>query len=283
MEYAYLWAVLLPFIFLFFGYLYKKEQYEKTDYFKQTHAEYGSLSKNAGRSGEFKTWNILQDVPGYKRFILNCYIPKSDGRTTEVDVIMIHETGIHVFESKNYSGWIFGNETQPYWTQSLATGNWESEKHKFFNPIIQNRVHIKWLSKYLNVDPSLFYSYIVFSDRCSLKSISLSSLNHFVVKWNDLLDTAWNVASHQNAKLTNEQVDEYYNILYARTQIGDSEKDSHIVNIRRRQEGFVFSIICPWCKGKLVVRQAKRGNNVGSSFYGCSNYPRCKYTRNIQQ
>lgn len=39
--------------------------------------------------------------------------------------------------------------------------------------------------------------------------------------------------------------------------------------------------ICPNCGGNLVIRTAKRGTYAGSKFYGCSNFPDCKYTRNI--
>ncbi len=33
--------------------------------------------------------------------------------------------------------------------------------------------------------------------------------------------------------------------------------------------------VCPKCGSKLVVREGKRG-----LFYGCSNFPQCKYTEN---
>ena len=36
---------------------------------------------------------------------------------------------------------------------------------------------------------------------------------------------------------------------------------------------------CPICSDSMVLRAAKRGNNAGKSFWGCSNYPRCKGTR----
>lgn len=38
---------------------------------------------------------------------------------------------------------------------------------------------------------------------------------------------------------------------------------------------------CPRCGGKLVRRTARKGPNTGHDFYGCSDYPRCKYTRAI--
>ncbi len=41
------------------------------------------------------------------------------------------------------------------------------------------------------------------------------------------------------------------------------------------------NLVCPNCGGNLVIRTAKRGANMGNKFYGCSNYPNCKYTRNI--
>lgn|GEM_PF-6642617 len=40
-------------------------------------------------------------------------------------------------------------------------------------------------------------------------------------------------------------------------------------------------LICPKCGATLVLRTAKKGVNAGSQFYGCSNYPNCKYTRNL--
>ena len=41
-------------------------------------------------------------------------------------------------------------------------------------------------------------------------------------------------------------------------------------------------LICEKCGAKLILRTATRGANAGNQFYGCSNYPRCKYIRNIQ-
>lgn len=45
-----------------------------------------------------------------KKLLLTAILKKNDGSTIELDIVMIHETGIYVFESKNYSGWIFGSE-----------------------------------------------------------------------------------------------------------------------------------------------------------------------------
>lgn len=38
---------------------------------------------------------------------------------------------------------------------------------------------------------------------------------------------------------------------------------------------------CPKCGNHLVERQAKRGANVGNSFWGCSTFPKCRFTQDI--
>ena len=37
--------------------------------------------------------------------------------------------------------------------------------------------------------------------------------------------------------------------------------------------------LCPRCGSDLVLRTARRGAKQGSKFYGCSSYPRCRFTR----
>ena len=36
---------------------------------------------------------------------------------------------------------------------------------------------------------------------------------------------------------------------------------------------------CPRCGSAMVMREARRGANAGSNFWGCSNYPACRGTR----
>ena len=59
-------------------------------------------SDDPGHFGEYLIEYALNSLPGYSKQLCNVYLPYK-GRTSEVDVIMLHETGIYVFESKNYS------------------------------------------------------------------------------------------------------------------------------------------------------------------------------------
>lgn len=138
-----------------------------------------------GKYGEYLTYKYLNK---YEKngceFLFNAYIPKKDDENTEIDVMMISPKGIFVFESKNYSGWIFGNEKQRMWTQTLPSGR-NITKEQFFNPIIQNKTHIKYLRKIVGDDIPI-HSIIVFSERCELKKVRVESQNVHVIKRNSL-------------------------------------------------------------------------------------------------
>jgi len=38
---------------------------------------------------------------------------------------------------------------------------------------------------------------------------------------------------------------------------------------------------CPTCSSPMVIRTARRGKNAGSSFWGCSRFPKCRGTRQL--
>lgn len=39
--------------------------------------------------------------------------------------------------------------------------------------------------------------------------------------------------------------------------------------------------LCPLCQTPMILRTAKKGNNAGNNFWGCTHYPQCKGTRQI--
>lgn len=39
---------------------------------------------------------------------------------------------------------------------------------------------------------------------------------------------------------------------------------------------------CPRCRGRMVRRTAKRGPNAGNHFWGCSRFPACHGTRELE-
>lgn len=109
----------------------------------------------------------------------DCYIQKSNGTYTQIDLVVATSQGLVAFEIKDYSGWIFGHYRQKYWTQVLAYGK---EKHRFYNPIMQNNGHIQAIRDNLILNPDIpIYSVIVFFGNCTLKDVTICSDNDFII------------------------------------------------------------------------------------------------------
>lgn len=49
----------------------------------------------------------------------NCTLPDHEQGTTQIDHILISPYGVFIIETKNYTGWIFGNARQKQWTQKI--------------------------------------------------------------------------------------------------------------------------------------------------------------------
>lgn len=243
-----------------------------------------------GRRGEKLTERELNLVKLFGRkgkVLRNLYVPKDNGETSEIDVVFITQKGIFVIESKNYSGWIFGDEKSPYWTISLPN----KTKNKFYNPILQNKTHIKWLDRFLGGEVPLF-SVIVFSERCELKKINVDNPDIHIIKRDRLYATVRSVWESNKDCLDEERLNEIYNGLEALTKIDEAAKLAHINNIQEKYQkkskekvtetgAHEKQKLCPRCGAELILRTAKKGKCAGNQFYGCSNYPKCRYTLDI--
>lgn len=216
----------LPFIIVYLIWLKEETEYKESTYYKQTSTEYSALRKDKGKLGEYRIYKNLKhlETDGAK-FVFNAYIPKDNG-TTEIDVIMLCSKGIFVFESKNYKGWIYGSQDGKTWCQVLPTGHGEgkSRKTQFYNPLMQNNTHITCLEKLLVQEYPLI-SYVVFSDDCEFKNVTINNVIH-IRNLKSVLDAYYTINPIDVLEL--EQIDDIYNMLYPYTQVDETVKEQHI-------------------------------------------------------
>lgn len=209
------------------GFIDDIASYVTSDIKKQTGKGFFQTFLNSGNYGEFQSYKYLFMTPGKREFIHNCYVPVKNG-FTEIDLLMIHETGLYVVESKNYSGWIFGDENQKEWTQILAGGK---TKTRFFNPIWQNAGHIKALKAYFcNYQDIPIFSLIVFSERCELKKVTFHSDNVFVIKRNRL-KSVFKKQIQGKDKISSEMIADIYLRLLPLCKKDEEEKQQHVDRI----------------------------------------------------
>ena len=228
---------------------------------------YGTWSaKDIGAVEEKRVRARLQRLGSEYHTFNDVLIHNSYG-TTQMDHIVVSPYGVFVIETKNYQGWIMGGENSEKWTQNI----W-GHKYELNNPIRQNYGHIEALKQCLpRYHEAQYISIIVFSPQAELKVIVREASN--VIYHNKLLAC---ISSYKERILSDDQVMEYCAALTALQGNGASSEKEHIASVRQkeyRSRSMVRSGICPRCGGTLVERSGKYGK-----FYGCSNYPNCKFT-----
>lgn len=128
----------------------------------------------------------VQLTPGERRLIFalqryfapeyilpDAYFPREDGRRVvteadlvQIDVVALDQSGVYVFESKDYGGWIYGHGERRMWTQVLNFGR---EKHQFYSPVLQNATHVVALKSMVGKMPVC--SVVVFGREATLKVV----------------------------------------------------------------------------------------------------------------
>ena len=221
--------------------------------------------QNLGQFGEYSTEYALtnHNIEGNFVVLKNLYVPYQ-GRTAEIDLVMLHEKGLFVFESKNYSGTITGTLDCQKWKQTMK--DWK--KYYFYNPVWQNQTHIRALSAYLGIPEEAFRSYIVFAERCELEKVPADTERFCIVRQPDMLKKLRADLAESQVSLSETEIFSFKGKLEPLTRVSEAEKERHVEAIRER---------CPECGNALLLRKGRYG-----PFLGCSNYPKCKYTRDVK-
>ena len=164
--------------------------------------------RGKGYYGEYLVFNELyKNIPGNCKILMNLEVPTENNKTTEIDLLMIHETGIYVFEIKHYKGTIYGKDTDNIWTQHFRT----TKNSHFKNPILQNEYHIKAITKLLPDIP--VYSIIVFTNNeCTIK-VENNNRNVTISTLQTIKNSLSKRFSNPNKLYSIEEIDYLFNIL----------------------------------------------------------------------
>lgn len=192
---------------------------------------------------------------------------ENNGYSTQIDHVVVSPYGVFVIETKGYKGWILGGENSEYWTQTIY-----KSKHQFYNPIKQNEGHIRYLRYLLRCSKKIpFIPIVVFNNSANLK---VNVTNHMVVNRCNL---KWAILQYKTPFLDKTTIDWIVKTIQQNHISANKEVLKRHKHNTQSQQYRSWNLInqgtCPRCGGQLTMRQGKFG-----SFYGCSNFPKCKFT-----
>jgi len=222
-------------------------------------------SEIRGIMGEFWVKMELDKLSEKKYIVLNDIMIESGGSTHQIDHLIISKYGIFIIEMKNYYGMIIGEEYKTNWTQYLG-----KNKYNFKNPIHQNYGHVKAIEDILKIDSKKIIPIVCFSNQVKLKVKTNSS----VVKLDNLVQL---IKKFTLIQLQEDNTDIVEKIL-KNNIIDKKRRKNHVKMIKEKIKNNIDKaneMVCPKCGSDLVERNGKYG-----TFKGCSNYPKCKYTKN---
>lgn len=213
-----------------------------------------------GKLGERKVKRIIGKTIENKQYIINNLILKNDQKTSQIDHVVINQRGVFVIETKNYSGKVYGAEKQQEWTQVLAYGH---IKNKLYNPLKQNATHVYNIKRIIGNFP--IHSIVVFVQN-NTNNIEADNVIPLSLLKNKL--------KYGETILSLEQMKTAYETLLLNKETISTKE--HINNIKKQQRNLENGI-CPRCGGNLVLRNGGKYGN----FWGCSHYPKCKFTKKV--
>lgn len=232
--------------------------------------------KQKGKRGEKQVYNKLMKLSD-DYTIINDVVLYTKSGTTQVDHVVVSPYGIFVIETKNLCGDIYGNDERQEWTQMIV--NRYVTKNRFYNPVKQSLGHVRHIKNMLKEFPFIpIVPVVVFTDRANLR---IEKSQYDVMYTDELLDF---INSRKDVYLNESDVKRILDIFYqknVRNFVDDKKHTENVEYIRERENERAENAIsygsCPKCGGMLVERHGKYGR-----FYGCSNYPNCKYTLNLE-
>lgn len=236
-----------------------------------------SSPDNIGKAGEKRVARKLDWLPKEYIILNDIMLPTQYG-TTQIDHIVVSPYGIFVIETKNYKGWIFGHENSEEWKQSLwgkkQFWGWSSEQHKFRNPIRQNQAHTRAIKRITSeVGEFQIIPIVVFSDKADLK---ITTPNHIVVNWSSLRSA---IKQYDTPCIPDDDIKNIINKINSVNIIDKNAREAHVSLVHQTQnkkQQLITNKICPQCRSALVERNGRFGR-----FLGCSNYPKCKFTSQL--
>lgn len=225
-----------------------------------------------GSFGEWLAKWYAKTFPG-ALVLHDVLINGTDQYTSQIDLLIIGGKGIYVVEVKMYTdAKVYGDTKKNKWYYYN-----HDKKCEIYSPLSQNQKHVEYLKSFLR-DFGEIPCFSVVTMICDDFKIngempkntilcnSLPAMERGILKIAENNPPMWDEAKKK----------EIFAFIQSNQLAGSAARSTHKENVVayiNEMEELRKQKKCPYCKTDLVLRNGKYG-----AFYGCSNYPKCRYT-----
>lgn len=141
--FPYLYVSIDRFGFVFIGFFIELSIY------KLFRDKFNSIK--SGVKGERNVISIISKLPEDYKAISNVIV-EYEGKSSELDLVLIGKNGIFVIETKNHNGTIEGDDTDERWIQYKVGRKGGRYSKSMYNPMKQVSTHVYRLSNFLKMN-----------------------------------------------------------------------------------------------------------------------------------
>jgi Zn-finger domain associated with topoisomerase type I len=245
-------------------------------------------------------------------FVLHDLYLEHEGLTAQIDFLVITRRRHFVIECKNLCGDITINNSGDFIRKM------DTRQEGIYSPITQCKRHLELIkqirrSEQSNVltksifEKTFYLNYrsvvvlanpkTILNDRYAPKEIKsqvirADQLIDYIRKVNkedDAIDSSESATEQLanyflsiNHNCKTDYLEKYRVIKQEQERVTETKKSIHnSSNVGDHGDGNLVPI-CPKCGVPMVKRKAGKGSNIGNEFWGCSNFPKCRSTINIE-
>ena len=221
--------------------------------------------------GEWMAKVYSKTLPG-ALVLHDVLIDGNDGFTSQIDLVLVGNKGVHVVEMKMFDDAKIYGDTQKTKCNYYKHGR----KYEIYSPLKQNQKHIKYLKSFLRDfgDIPLFSIITMVCD--DFKVCGENGENTIICNSLPAMKKGINkIADGKPEVIDDIKKQEIFEYIRANQHIGREARQDHkqrAIAYKEKLEKMEKQKICPYCKTELVLRTGKNGE-----FYGCKNFPKCRY------
>lgn len=204
-------------------------------------------------------------------------IDGADGYTSQIDLIIVGVRGVYVIEVKMFEdARIYGDCKKSKWYYYRG-----GKKYEIYSPVKQNEKHIEYLKTFLcDFGDIPFFSIItLLCDDFKVTNINdnQDDIRTVICSGLPAMNNGLQIFAENKPIVFDEAKQrQIYEYILNNQHNGKEARQEHKEKVKEYKntlDEMKNQKICPYCKTPLVLHKGKYGE-----FYGCSNYPKCRYT-----